>query len=211
MSSQEATGIGVLVILVLSFFVPQGIAIGLGYEAEHAALIAWWEDLSPWSQVPLALLYGLAGFLVLAAAWAALFEIGRALLGAITGATMGVMNGTVWTVRSVIGLLVWPLHLLARALLSMLVRLFGRGPGEHFSYESEEPEWKDVDPFAQKPDPLTCAMQLLGLKQGFTKDEFETRYRTLMKGVHPDVAGPNELARQLNEARDIIRRAKPWR
>lgn len=66
----------------------------------------------------------------------------------------------------------------------------------------------DTDP--PKADPFTRAVHLFGLPESFGKADLEKRYRTLMRGVHPDIAGPNELAQQLNEARDLINRRMGW-
>lgn len=60
------------------------------------------------------------------------------------------------------------------------------------------------------PDPLEWAIGLLGLAPAFTRDDLESRYRRLMKGVHPDAAGPNALAEQLNRARALINERKGW-
>lgn len=207
MNADQETVFGCIIIGALSFLVPYGLAVGLGYEAEHAALIAWWETLGLWSQVPLALLYGFSGFLVLAAAFAALVAIGVTLFHACKKVTLAVFWAVAFVVETAMKVLLWPVHTIA----GRIIRCFSGAPeSEYASGQNEEPKWEDVDPFARAPDPLTSAMQLLGLTRPFTKQEFETRYRTLMKGVHPDVAGPNALARQLNEARDVIRKTKAW-
>ncbi len=73
---------------------------------------------------------------------------------------------------------------------------------------NEEEEKPDKD--HSRTDPLAAAARLLGLPEGFTRREFEDRYRRLMKGVHPDVAGPNELAVQINAARMTIKERMGW-
>lgn len=57
---------------------------------------------------------------------------------------------------------------------------------------------------------LAEAFELFDLPVHSTKVEFEARYRALMKQVHPDIAGPNGMARKLNEARLHIRVKKGW-
>jgi hypothetical protein len=79
---------------------------------------------------------------------------------------------------------------------------------------------KGEDPNAQRggntqagqaaPDPVEAAMRLLGLPEEFTKADLQRRFRTLIKGVHPDVVGPNELATQLNDANALIKERKGW-
>jgi hypothetical protein len=59
-------------------------------------------------------------------------------------------------------------------------------------------------------DQVEAAIRLLGLPQNFTSDDLKRRFRTLIKGVHPDVVGPNELATQLNDAYTLIKERKGW-
>jgi hypothetical protein len=63
---------------------------------------------------------------------------------------------------------------------------------------------------APAPDPVEAAVRLLGLSDDFTSDDLKRRFRTLIKGVHPDVVGPNELATQLNDAHALIKEKKGW-
>ena len=60
------------------------------------------------------------------------------------------------------------------------------------------------------PDPVEAAIRLLGLPESFTSDDLKRRFRTLIKGVHPDLVGPNELATQLNDAHALIKERKGW-
>jgi hypothetical protein len=62
-------------------------------------------------------------------------------------------------------------------------------------------------------DPFTAACKLLGLPEagGFSQAEFKARYQTVIKAVHPDAIGPNALASQVNEARDVIKARKGWK
>jgi hypothetical protein len=56
------------------------------------------------------------------------------------------------------------------------------------------------------------ALDILGLKAGATDQEIRAAYKSLMRHVHPDVVGGsnflakhlNEIAKQLNEARDVL-------
>jgi hypothetical protein len=68
------------------------------------------------------------------------------------------------------------------------------------------------DPPAPAPDPFAAACKVMGLPAGgkFTEAEFKTRYRALMKEVHPDIAGPNERAAQVNAASMEIKKRKGW-
>jgi adenine specific DNA methylase Mod len=83
-------------------------------------------------------------------------------------------------------------------------------------------EWLDknkyVDPkiplgntFVASLDDFKDAEILLGLEKSYTTQELTTKYRTLMKQVHPDIAGPNDIARRLTEARDLIKGRRGWK
>lgn len=63
-----------------------------------------------------------------------------------------------------------------------------------------------------KADPFASACRLLGLPENgaFTAADLKKRFLALIKGVHPDVAGPNELAAQINAANSLIRKRKGW-
>ena len=62
------------------------------------------------------------------------------------------------------------------------------------------------------PDLFVAACRALGLPESgkFTKREFKTQYRSLLKEVHPDIAGPNKRAAEINAAIDIIKERKGW-
>ena len=62
------------------------------------------------------------------------------------------------------------------------------------------------------PDPFAAACKVMGLPTdgNFTEAEFKARYRALMKKVHPDIAGPNERAAQVNAASMLIKERKGW-
>lgn len=61
-------------------------------------------------------------------------------------------------------------------------------------------------------DPFKDACATLGLPENgtFTEAEFKQRYGTMIRAVHPDIAGRNALATQVNQARDLIRKRKGW-
>lgn len=136
------------------------------------------------------------------------------------------------SVRIALQLFIWSLHLVADRALSLadsstayirqlwaerqeLRRLYREEFADQFrsfkefkdhlngSKSSDEQESPKVDPYE-------AAIRLFGLTEIFTRAELEDRYRRLMRGVHPDVAGPNELATQLNQARDLIKNRKGW-
>ncbi len=64
----------------------------------------------------------------------------------------------------------------------------------------------------RKPRPIRLRprIRLLGLPENFTNADLKRRFRTLIKGVHPDLVGPNALATQLNDAYTLIKERKGW-
>jgi hypothetical protein len=61
-------------------------------------------------------------------------------------------------------------------------------------------------------DPFAAACETMGLSAdgNFTEAEFKARYRALMKKVHPDIAGPNARAVEVNAAHVLIKKRKGW-
>lgn len=130
-------------------------------------------------------------------------------------------------------LLIWPLQPLAylgatmsdrvrdarseRAQLRGLYRTEYKGQFPSFRRFRQYMEWLAASNGAMQPggfaaarDPYDDALVLLGLSRNSTKAEFITRYRDLMRRVHPDQAGPNDIARRVNEAREVIAARKGW-
>lgn len=64
----------------------------------------------------------------------------------------------------------------------------------------------------QHRDPFKEACAVFGLPQDgmFTERDLKERYGTMIRAVHPDIIGPNALAAQVNQARDLIRKRKGW-
>lgn len=48
------------------------------------------------------------------------------------------------------------------------------------------------------------AMEVLGLKPGYTKEEVKMAHRRMMQKVHPDRGGSDYLAAQINKAKDTL-------
>jgi hypothetical protein len=86
------------------------------------------------------------------------------------------------------------------------VRYFEEGAKESAARSHAAPEAGSADPFR-------AACRTLGLPEagGFSQAEFKARYQTMIKAVHPDTIGPNALASQVNEARDLIKARKGWK
>lgn len=62
-------------------------------------------------------------------------------------------------------------------------------------------------------DPFVEACRLLGLPEdgSFAQADLKARYRALIRGVHPDVAGDNGVAAEINAAYGFINKFKGWR
>lgn len=90
------------------------------------------------------------------------------------------------------------------------LRDFERGADDDSADEESEPQ--PEQPRQPPPDPFIEACKLLGLPTDgtFSEAELKQRYSAMMKAVHPDVFGPNTIASQVNQARDIIRKRKGW-
>lgn len=87
---------------------------------------------------------------------------------------------------------------------------FDENPYVRKAKEEEARKQKDKRKKSDAHDGMTRvkALTVLGLKDGATADEIKAAYSRLMKRVHPDQGGTDHFARQLNEARDYLLRAK---
>jgi hypothetical protein len=63
-----------------------------------------------------------------------------------------------------------------------------------------------------KRDPFKAACEVMGLPADgmFSEDEFRSRYRALMKALHPDRGGPADRAALVNAASMAIKQGKGW-
>ncbi|NQU61973.1 MAG: molecular chaperone DnaJ [Rhodospirillales bacterium] len=48
------------------------------------------------------------------------------------------------------------------------------------------------------------ALEILGLKEGCSKQEIKAAHHRLISGLHPDRGGSNYLAAQINQAKDVL-------
>lgn len=67
------------------------------------------------------------------------------------------------------------------------------------------------EPFTASSDKFHDAVILLGLPSGFSLQDLNARFSKLIKAIHPDIVGPNDLARRLTDARGIIKARKGWK
>lgn len=59
-------------------------------------------------------------------------------------------------------------------------------------------------PRGKKTMSIDEAMEVLGLKPGYTKEEVVKAHRRMMQKVHPDRGGSDYLAAQINQAKDTL-------
>jgi hypothetical protein len=64
---------------------------------------------------------------------------------------------------------------------------------------------------AASVDEVEDAEILLGLEKGYALQDLTTRYRAIIKQVHPDIAGPNDIARRVTAARELISGRRGWK
>jgi hypothetical protein len=81
---------------------------------------------------------------------------------------------------------------------------------QHAQREQEQQQQQQEQ--AKKRDAFVDACKLLGLPEDgeFTPALLKQRYYALIRNVHPDIAGPNELALQVNAAHACIKKRKGW-
>jgi DnaJ-domain-containing protein 1 len=110
----------------------------------------------------------------------------RILLG--SGALLA---GVLITLRGS-GVLGAPIGLFGLSLLGVAVR--GRAAGGHSNTPTSANPRMDVEQ----------AREILGVAAGASEAEIRQAHRELMKKLHPDVGGSSTLARQVQEARDVL-------
>jgi hypothetical protein len=80
----------------------------------------------------------------------------------------------------------------------------GRAAERERQRREEESRWRrDV---AAGAISAAQAFEILGLKAGANKEQIDAAYHRLIKRMHPDVGGSSFLAKQLNVARDALRK-----
>lgn len=83
---------------------------------------------------------------------------------------------------------------------------------DHFRrwMEDEEAENETLTP--HKRDQYSEALEMLGLEQGFSEQEFKAAYRRLSAIVHPDRGCPTDyFSKQVNDAVRLIRQRRNWK
>jgi hypothetical protein len=199
------------VALFLSYKLPMWIAVAFGWQEAYQHAYAWVVSQGVWLKALLVFTYVLVGFFVLVVIASAIGTTGYLLV-------KGICVAAVWLANAVSRLICGAVRGIGKALAFLVRRvakLFGSGRqarrskgGPGSSGEKQEESPKSGGPSGT--DPYREAVHLFGLDEGFDEAGLDSRFRTLMKRVHPDVAGPNDLAMKLNLARTLIKERRGW-
>jgi len=63
---------------------------------------------------------------------------------------------------------------------------------------------QSAPPQSKKPMTVEQAMDILGLKTGYTDEDVKQAHRRMMQKNHPDRGGSDYLAAQINTAKDVL-------
>lgn len=88
---------------------------------------------------------------------------------------------------------------MAKLILALAVAWFG-----WWLWQGPKKVWTDGRRKPQRSEDEIGALAVLGLRPGASRDEIRGAHRRLLRNVHPDHGGTDELARRVNEARDIL-------
>jgi hypothetical protein len=238
-SSNSATGVAALVILALSFLTPGWVAGAVGLAGPHAHLLDWIATQKGLFCLILWLAYGPAGFCVLLAAAVAVGGAGLAALRGLRNAKAWALRTSVTIAWLLASAMVWLAQILGEWLwdiyATQLVRVAEWGYEQRElrrlyreEYAAAFPSFRAFLRFYRKiadgddpdasgkrtnqaaTDPVEAAIRLMGLSEGFGKDDLKRRFRTLIARIHPDKVGPNELATLLVDAYALIKERRGW-
>jgi hypothetical protein len=219
-------------VLALSFLIPGWTASALGWDAAHAQLISWIFRQQGFFCVILLLLYSLSGFGLLVSAGMAIYVASLVLMRTLIAVRGWAVRTSIAAAQGLGELLYWPVQIGGEllwdeyqrraALLTALWheqrelrRMYRQDyAGDFPSYRAFLRHWRALrkrEQAASEADPLEQAIRLMGLPENFTRDDLKQRFRTLIDRIHPDKAGPNELAAQLIAAYTLICKRKNWR
>jgi len=213
-------------VLALSFVTPAGAASALGLTAAHARLIGWIVSHQGLPCLILWLLYGMSGFFMLLAAGIAVYGMGVALMRGLIEVKAWALKASLEIAKILGEALYWPVQILAETVREEhekfvayvgeqheMRRIYREDYANDFSsYRAFARYWRALrDGSASEPDPLERAIRMMGLPEGFTRDELKRRFHALIAGIHPDKVGPNELATQLIDAYQLINQRKGWK
>lgn len=117
-----------------------------------------------------------------------------AMLGIL--AVTGHLNVITAAIAGLIALLPRAMQLLKY--LPLVSRLF-KQQGQQYTRQGSQPP-----PAGKKPMSQQEALDVLGLKAGYTKEDVIQAHRRMMQKIHPDRGGSDYLAAQINQAKETL-------
>lgn len=75
---------------------------------------------------------------------------------------------------------------------------------QHGQQNAQNQQQSAPPPRSQQAMNTEEAMEVLGLKAGYTQEDVKQAHRRMMQKVHPDRGGSDYLAAQINQAKDIL-------
>lgn len=84
-------------------------------------------------------------------------------------------------------------------LFSRLFQQQGQQPGQQSNQNAQSPPPRGKQAMSKEE-----ALEVLGLKPEYTKEEVIQAHRRMMQKVHPDRGGSDYLAAQINQAKDVL-------
>ena len=119
-----------------------------------------------------------------------------AILGIL--AVTGHLNIITAAIAGAVALLPRAIHLLKY--LPIVSRLYQ----QHGQQDAKNQQQSQPPPNGRKTMSTDEAMEVLGLKPGYSPDDVKQAHRRMMQKVHPDRGGSDYLAAQINQAKDIL-------
>ena len=75
---------------------------------------------------------------------------------------------------------------------------------QHGQPNAQNQQQSQPPPNGRKTMETEQAMEVLGLKPGYSPDDVKQAHRRMMQKVHPDRGGSDYLAAQINQAKDVL-------
>ena len=75
---------------------------------------------------------------------------------------------------------------------------------QHGQQNTQNQQQSQPPPRGKQAMSIDEAMEVLGLKPGYSKEDVKQAHRRMMQKVHPDRGGSDYLAAQINQAKDIL-------
>lgn len=213
---------------LISFEMPVYLSRLLGYEAYlHYIWTVAWNDSIP-TRILFVAAYMVVGFLIWAGPLGAIVYVLHPVYGHDIRAMLFAPLLLLWKLTAGFRLMMgtkidaWYGGLKERHELKKLYHTDFKGQFLSFSHFHKYYRWLNDnnqtdmtapirDSFAASSDKFKDAEILLGLPKSYGAQDLSDRYKALLKQVHPDIIGPNDIVRRVTDARNLIKARKGWR